>query len=85
MQPGIDRPPTNRSGDAPQVPAKLPRYIESALRKHAVAWKFWQSLAPSHRRNYLAWIDSAKKQETKLKRLDETVAKLAAGHKPGLK
>lgn len=85
MQPGIDHPPTNRSGDAPKVPARLPRYIETALRQYAAVWKFWQGLAPSHRRNYLAWIDSAKKHETKLKRLDEAIAKLAAGHKPGLK
>jgi uncharacterized protein YdeI (YjbR/CyaY-like superfamily) len=85
MPPGLDRPPTNRSGDAPPMPSKLPRYIEAALRKHTTAWKFWQSLAPSHRRLYLAWIDSAKKQDTKVRRLNQAIAKLAAGHKPGLK
>jgi hypothetical protein len=79
-----DRPPTNRSGDAPVV-TKVPRYIERAIKKNRAASTFFQGLAPGYRRQYVAWIDSAKREATKLKRLDEAIQRLAAGQKPGLK
>jgi uncharacterized protein YdeI (YjbR/CyaY-like superfamily) len=84
MPAGIDRPPTDKSGDAPKY-AKVPEYIERAIKKDRAAWAFFQKLAPGYRRQYVAWIDSAKREETKVKRLQEVVRRLAAGHKPGLK
>jgi uncharacterized protein YdeI (YjbR/CyaY-like superfamily) len=84
--PGLQRAPTDRSGDAPRPSAlALPTYIEERLRTDPRAWEFFQRLAPSHRRAYILWIESAKREETKEKRLRETLALLAAGHKPGLK
>ncbi len=50
-----------------------------------MAWRQFERLAPSHRRNYIAWIDSAKRQATKRRRLQEAVRLLAAGKTPGLK
>ena len=83
MAMGIKMAPTDRDGDAPKVSVdKLPGYIEKGLKKNAAARKFFQSLAPSHRRKYLIWIESAKQQETKQRRLGQAIAKLAAGHKP---
>ena len=84
MPPGIDRSPTNKSGDAPAV-TKVPKYIEEAIKKNRAAWTCFESLAPGYRRQYIAWIDSAKQQPTKLKRLDEAIENLAAGRKLGLK
>ncbi len=83
--PGLMRPPTARSGDAPRPPQALPPYIEQALRADPSAWKHFEQLAPSHRRMYVAWIDSAKKPETRTKRLDEAVGLLRAGRKLGLR
>ena len=84
--PGLERAPTARSGDAPRLsPSTLPSYIEETLRTDALAWKFFQDLAPSSRSAYVGWIDSAKRQETKQKRLREAVSLLAAGKKLGLK
>jgi uncharacterized protein YdeI (YjbR/CyaY-like superfamily) len=78
--------PTERSGDAPQASsAKVPAYIEQALKRNRAAWKFFESLAPSYRRLYIVWIDSAKREDTKAKRLREAIQKLAAGEKLGLK
>lgn len=82
---GLARPPTSRSGDAPRPPAKLPAYIETALRRNARAWKRFEALAPSYRRAYVAWIDSAKREATRDKRLREAVRLLAAGRKLGMK
>jgi uncharacterized protein YdeI (YjbR/CyaY-like superfamily) len=86
MPAGVARAPTDRIAVAPSRRAwPLPEYIEKALRKNAAAWNNFQRLAPSHRRNYIGWIDSAKRQETKLKRLNEAIDLLAAGKKLGLK
>jgi len=86
MPAGLNRPPTDRSGDAPRPsPSKLPQYIQDALRNRPAAWNYFQSLAPSFRRLYIGWIDSAKQPETKLRRLEEAIRLLAAGKKLGLK
>ncbi len=86
MPAGLKRAPTDRSGDAPRpLQSRVPQYIEQALRSHAAAWNYFERLAPSYRRIYIAWIDSAKQQETKSRRLREAVGLLAAGKKLGLK
>lgn len=85
-EPGMARPPTDRSYKPPPVPpVEVPAYIEERLRTDPVAWEYFQSLAPSHRRRYLMWIDSAKRPETKEKRLSEALALLGSKQKLGLK
>jgi uncharacterized protein YdeI (YjbR/CyaY-like superfamily) len=86
--PGIKRPPTHRSYDRPQpfkLPAQLPRYIQAELKKHPAARRHFDALAPSHRRKYVGWIDSAKRDETKARRLKEAIRLLTAGKPLGLK
>ena len=84
---GIERPPTDRDGDAPPRPfaSTIPAYIQKALKKNNKARTYFEQLAPSHRRNYILWIDSAKREETKRKRLQEAIAMLSSGQKLGLK
>jgi uncharacterized protein YdeI (YjbR/CyaY-like superfamily) len=83
---GLSRAPTDRGYDAPRPSvSKLPKYIEDALRKRPKAWRFFESLAPSYRRLYIGWIDSAKQEETKMRRLREAIRLLAAGKRLGLK
>lgn len=83
---GLNRAPTDRSYDAPRpLPLKVPQYIREALRKRPTAWSNFESLAPSHRQRYIYWIDSAKQQETKMRRLKEAIRLLVAGKKLGLK
>ena len=84
--PGLKRPPTGRSGDAPRPPvSRLPAYIERGLKADPAAWTYFERLAPSYRRVYIAWIDSAKHEETRHRRLQEAIRLLAAGRKLGLK
>src|SRR5438874_10384034 len=84
--PGLERAPTKRSGDAPRPSlAAIPTYIEKELKANARVWAFFEGLAPSCRRAYIGWIDSAKKEETKEKRLREAIGMMAAGKKLGLK
>lgn len=72
--------PQRRLPDAP-----VPRYIERAFKADRAAWRFFEMLAPSYRRAYVAWIDAAKRDETRQRRLREAVARLAKGEKLGLK
>ncbi|HZE69168.1 MAG TPA: YdeI/OmpD-associated family protein [Pyrinomonadaceae bacterium] len=86
---GIKRPPTDR-GYGPRPPrlpmrSGLPPYIQAALRDHSAARRYFEALAPSHRRRYLAWIESAKREETKLRRLKEAIRLLTSGKELGLK
>ncbi len=83
---GRRRPPTDRSGDATRaVLSAMPGYLAQALKANTRAQSYFEQLAPSHRRAYVGWIDSAKRQETKEKRLREGIELLAAGKKLGLK
>jgi uncharacterized protein YdeI (YjbR/CyaY-like superfamily) len=86
---GIARAPGAR-GSAPKperraLPSKLPSHIEAALQKHPAARKHYDALPPSHQRRYFAWIESAKREETKLRRLDEAIRMLIRGEALGLK
>jgi uncharacterized protein YdeI (YjbR/CyaY-like superfamily) len=86
MPSGLKLAPTDGSGDAPRPSvARIPQYIWRALKSRPAACNYFESLAPSYRRMYIAWIDSAKRQETKMKRLQEAISRLAAGKKLGLK
>jgi uncharacterized protein YdeI (YjbR/CyaY-like superfamily) len=84
QKPGLDRPPTARSGDQPRFTA-VPAYIEKTLQTDPRAWAEFQRIPPSHKRQYVGWIDSAKKEETKQRRLTEAIARLSTGQKLGLK
>jgi len=85
---GIRRPPTDRGYNPParfQMPATVPAYIQAALRRRPKALRYFETLAPSHRRRYIGWIETAKREETKARRLKEAIRLLAAGKPLGLK
>ena len=86
---GIQRPPTDRGyGPRPArlpLPSKLPAYIQAALRKHPAALRHFEALPASQRRRYIAWIETAKREDTKLRRLKEAIRLLAGGNVLGLK
>ncbi len=82
---GLAAAPTdNRYGERPTIP-DLPAYIATAFKTDRRAWTFFQSLAPGYRRQFVAWIHTARRPETREKRIRESIARLAAGGKLGLK
>jgi uncharacterized protein YdeI (YjbR/CyaY-like superfamily) len=82
---GVAAAPTaNRYAPRPSIPA-LPGYVARALRTNAQAWKFFRALAPGYRRHFVVWIHTAKRPETRDRRIRESIALLAAGRKLGLK
>jgi uncharacterized protein YdeI (YjbR/CyaY-like superfamily) len=84
--PGLARLPTDRSGDPPKLSADvLPPYFKERLQANAAAWNYFHSLAPSYRTMYIAWVEAAKREETRERRIRESIDLLAAGKKLGMK
>ena len=82
---GLAAAPTDKTyAPRPTIPI-LPAYIAKAFKTNRAAWGFFQRLAPTHRRNFVVWIHTAKRAETREKRIGESIALLAAGKKLGLK
>ena len=55
----------------------LPPDFETALKKNKKEAAYFHSLAFSHKREYVEWIVTAKKEETRAKRIEGTIARLA--------
>jgi hypothetical protein len=60
---------------------KAPPDLQKALSKKGKAKALFDRLAYSHKREYVEWILEAKREETRKRRVEQTVAKLAAGMK----
>ena len=57
---------------------------ERLIRKNKAAWDHWDKEAPGYRKNVLNWITTAKKPETRAKRLASLIEVSAAGERiPG--
>lgn len=83
--PGLAAAPTEKSyADKPAIP-ELPAYVAEALKTNTKAWQHFQALAPTYRRQFVMWIHTAKRAETRDRRLRESMALLAAGRRLGLK
>ena len=59
----------------------IPEDLLKAFKKSPKAEAFYNTLSFTNRKEYAVWISSAKKQETRDKRLAETIKKLLAGRK----
>lgn len=83
--PGLAAAPTAKTyAPKPSVP-DLPTYVAKAFRAKPDAWKFFQTLSARHRRDFVVWIHTAKRAETRAKRIRESIELLSAGRKLGLK
>lgn len=71
----------NRSGiySYEQRSPELPDQYAKKLKQNAAAWKFFQAQPPSYRKAVNWWVVSAKKEETRLKRLEKLMEDSAAG------
>jgi hypothetical protein len=54
-----------------------PELLAEALRRDEVAAATWEKLAPSHRREYVGFIKEARKEETRVRRVQRTIDELA--------
>ena len=73
----------NRSGiySYEQRSPELVEPYAGKLKRNKVAWKFFQAQPPSYRKVMNWWIVSAKREETRLKRLDKLIEESAQGRR----
>src|SRR5438105_963393 len=63
----------------------IPSYLSEALRANKKAWENFNNLSPSYRRQYVGWVATAKKEETRKKHIREAIKLLARNEKLGMK
>lgn len=64
-----------------QPEAEFEASQEAALRADAGAWAFWEGQPPSYRQAATWWVISAKRGETRARRLDQLAAACQAGRR----
>jgi len=64
-----------------QKQAELDQASLNRFRKHKKAWSFFQGQPPGYRKQMIWRITSAKKEETRLKRLERLIADSAQGRR----
>lgn len=67
--------------DEEERTVELPDELVEAFSKNKVAEKYFESLSYSHKREYVLWITSAKRAETRAERIEKTLANLSEGKK----
>ncbi|MBL8150470.1 MAG: YdeI/OmpD-associated family protein [Blastocatellia bacterium] len=72
-----------------QVPLEkaieIPEYITQYFSNYTIAFSNFNALPPSHKREYVRWISSAKRDQTQQKRLKEALQLLLQNRKLGMK
>jgi len=61
--------------------AGLEREQEERFRADAKAWEFFEKQPPSYRRTAIFWVVSAKREDTRARRLETLIADSAAGRR----
>ena len=68
-----------------EINLEVPEELEAALNKNPGTKEFFDQLADTYRKHYIAWIKTAKKQATKDKRVKESISLLKKRKKLGLR
>ena len=63
---------------APAFPTKLPGPLEQQFRRQETAWENFRRFPPSYQRMTIGWVASAKREETRLRRLRQLMAESVA-------
>jgi uncharacterized protein YdeI (YjbR/CyaY-like superfamily) len=57
-------------------PVTMPKELAAALAKDKKAKLAFEAMSPSHRKEYMEWIGTAKRDETRARRLEKAMAQL---------
>jgi uncharacterized protein YdeI (YjbR/CyaY-like superfamily) len=66
-------------------PLPMPPEFDARLKPDSKARRFFESLAPSCRRQYVDWVASAKRDDTRQRRIEEAIGLLRKGKKLGMR
>jgi uncharacterized protein YdeI (YjbR/CyaY-like superfamily) len=67
-----------------QKEGTIPEWLSTGLRSNSLAWENFLKLPPSHQKRYVTWLTSARKDETRTKRMQDAMALLVAGKRLGI-
>jgi uncharacterized protein YdeI (YjbR/CyaY-like superfamily) len=67
--------------EKPAVKKELPTPPDllAALKKNKKAWAVYEKFPPSHKKEYIQWVEDAKRDETRSNRIQQTVEWVAEG------
>lgn len=68
-----------RPAPKPRPVLDLPDDLGAALKADAAAQVHWDAFSPGKRRDYIEWVIEAKREETRVKRIETIVAQVAEG------
>jgi len=69
---------------SPRHAAPLPADLSAALKSVAPAWENFAGFAPTYRLAYTWWVTSAKRPETRRRRIEAVVRRSRDNRKPGM-
>ena len=64
---------------APKKELPIPKALEAQLKKNKKTWAVFEAFSPSNRREYVEWINNAKTELTRNKRIETTVEWVGEG------
>lgn len=67
------KPPAPTKSGKPKPPARTPADLAAALKRHKKAAATFKAFSPSHRREYIEWLEDAKTDATRARRLEAAV------------
>ncbi|MEM9410128.1 MAG: YdeI/OmpD-associated family protein [Planctomycetota bacterium] len=73
--------PSPKKASTKKISTEIPTDLADALKKNTKAKKTFESFAPSHKRDYIEWINEAKRKATREKRLATTIEWLSEGRR----
>ncbi|MBN2362688.1 YdeI/OmpD-associated family protein [candidate division WOR-3 bacterium] len=76
---------SKKTSEKPRNEFSAPVFVVEEFKKNQPALENFTKLAPTYQRNFIYWITSAKKEDTRRKRLKESVQLLKENKKLGLK
>ena len=76
---GVPSPTRSKAKVSAKPEPAVPPALQAALKKNRKAKSAFEGFSPSHRREYVEWITDAKREETRQKRIEKTIAQLSEG------
>jgi hypothetical protein len=77
----IGKAPAVKKKSAAKSAIEAPEDLAMALAKSDAARALWGSMSPSHRKEYVGWIEEAKRADTRARRVEKAIEMMSAGVK----
>lgn len=71
----------NKKENKKEVPHSLPADFKEAIDSKMAVARMWQDITPLARNEWICWVESAKKLETRQRRIKIALSKLSSGEK----